>query len=170
MAIRAAAAGALAFLLSLLAELAVLGFLGESGEVALAIAVAPVVEEIAKRLAMLWLGASWALTGLAFGVIEGGFKLAEWHGAGAWGALASVLQHAAYGRFAAQRGLGLAIGLHAGFNTMVILGDLALEESSAWLAPVAAALLLLASFRARSPQIAGKKDLDRGVDGGAGRP
>ena len=47
-------------------------------------------------------------------------------------------------------------------RTVGILGDLALEESSAWLAPVAAALLLLAAFH--------KKDLDRGVDGDAGRP
>lgn len=152
MAFRATAAGALAFLLSLVVELLVLALLGEASEVAIAIAVAPVAEEVAKRLAMLWLGAAWGLTGLAFGVIEGGLKLAEWHIMGALGALASVLQHWAYGRFAERHGMGLAIGLHVGFNAMVIGADLALEASSGWLAPVAAALLLLASFRARSQQ------------------
>ena len=90
---RASLAGLLAFGLSLLAELAVLGLLDAKSEWLLAIAIAPPVEELAKRLAMLWLGAGWAMTGLAFGVIEGGLKLVEWRGPGVAGAIASLLQH-----------------------------------------------------------------------------
>ena len=162
MALRASLAGLLAFILALVVELAVLGLLDIDSEWLLAVGIAPPVEELAKRLAMQWLGAGWAMTGLAFGVIEAGLKLAEWRGPGLAGAIASLLQHWAYGRFAEQRGLGLAIGLHMGFNLLVLLGDLALGDAGFWLAPVGAALLLWVSFW--------EKHLDRGVDLGRGPP
>jgi len=162
MALRASLAGLLAFVLALVVELAVLGLLGAELEWLLAIGVAPPVEEVAKRLAMLWLGAGWAMTGLAFGVIEAGLKLGEWQGVGVAGAISSLLQHWAYGRFAEQRGIGLAIGLHMGFNLLVVLGDLAMGAAGFWLAPVGAALMLCISFR--------QKHLDRGVDLGRGPP
>ena len=155
-------AGLLAFGLSLLAELAVLGLLDAKSEWLLAVAIAPPVEELAKRLAMLWLGAGWAMTGLAFGVIEAGLKLVEWRGPGVAGAIASLLQHWAYGRFAERHGIGLAIGLHMGFNLLVLMCDLALGEAGFWLAPLGAALLLWVSFR--------EKHLDGGVDLGRGPP
>jgi len=148
MALRAVAAALLAFALSLGAELAVFTLIGPPSEVALDALGAPVAEEVAKRLAMLWLGAGWGLTGLAFGVLEGALKIAEWHAAGVAGGAASVMQHWAYGRFAeaSRHGLWLAIGLHAGFNTTMILGSLALGSPAVWFAPVLAGLLLLASF------------------------
>lgn len=161
---RAALAGAAAFLLALVLEVPVLGVIGPAREILLAILLAPVMEEGAKRLAMLGLGAAWGMTGLAFGVIEGGLKLAEWHMAGVAGGVASVLQHWAYGRFAEghRHGIWLAMGLHAGFNGMVVLVDLATGGLAGWFAPLAAGLLLWASFR--------RKWVDRGVDAGGGHP
>jgi hypothetical protein len=122
-------------------------------------------EELAKRLFLWPLSAGWAATGLAFGVIEGVLKTAEWHVAGLWGGLASVLQHWAYGRWAERGGLWLALALHMGFNTMVLAVDYATDARAGWVAPLLAALLLLASFRGLR-----RAEPERGVDAGPPAP
>ncbi|MDB5412713.1 MAG: hypothetical protein JWR10_1048 [Rubritepida sp.] len=144
---RAAVAGGAAFFLSLVVELVALGLIGGEASLPLmAVSVAPVAEELAKRLGMLVLSAGWGATGLAFGLIEGAFKLSEWRGIGVAGAIASVLQHWAYGRWAARRGLLLALGLHVGFNALVLIVDFGTEARAGWFAPILAALLLATTF------------------------
>ncbi|TCH99022.1 hypothetical protein EJV46_10780 [Roseococcus sp. SYP-B2431] len=147
----ATAAGA-AFLASMAVGAGVLAAIGGEGRwpvmpvVVAPVVVAPVAEELAKRLFLGALSAGWAATGLAFGVIEGVLKAAEWQVAGLWGALASVLQHWAYGRWAERGGLRLALALHMGFNALVLAMEHAAGAEAGWLAPLAAAALLAASF------------------------
>jgi hypothetical protein len=145
---RPALAGGAAFLASMAVEIGVFAAIGGEGRwPVMPVVVAPVAEELAKRLFLWPLSAGWAATGLAFGVIEALLKTAEWHVAGLWGGLASVLQHWAYGRWAERGGLWLAIALHMGFNAMVLTVDYATNAGAGWVAPLLAAALLAASFR-----------------------
>jgi hypothetical protein len=163
---RPALAGAAAFLTSMAVEVGVLAAIGGEGRFpVMPVVVAPAAEELAKRLFLWPLSAGWAATGLAFGVIEGVLKTAEWHVAGLWGGLASVLQHWAYGRWAERGGLWLALALHMGFNTMVLAVDYATNARAGWVAPLLAALLLLASFRGLR-----RVESERGVDAGPPAP
>ncbi|WP_421988306.1 type II CAAX prenyl endopeptidase Rce1 family protein [Roseococcus sp.] len=156
---RPAAAGGAAFLASMFVEVGAVAALGDAvGGLAMPVLVAPLAEELAKRLFLWPLGAGWAGTGLAFGVIEGLLKTGEWHLLGLWGGLASVLQHWAYGRWAERGGLWLAIALHMAFNATVLGADYATDASVGWVGPLLAAALLLASWRGR------------GVDAGARAP
>lgn len=149
---RPALAGGAAFLASLIVEIGVMAAIGGEGPwPVMPVVVAPVAEEAAKRLALRPFAAGWAATGLAFGVIEGMLKLAEWPRFGLSGAVASLLQHWAYGRWAERGGLRLALALHMGFNAVVLAVDYATDASAGWVAPLAAAALLAASFRRRSP-------------------
>jgi hypothetical protein len=149
---RPALAGGAAFVTSMAAEIGVMTGLeaaigGAGGWLAMPLVVAPVAEELAKRFFLWPFSARWAATGLAFGVIEALLKTAEWHVAGLWGGLASVMQHWAYGRWAERGGLWLALALHATFNAVVIAVDYATDASAGWVAPLVAAVLLGASFR-----------------------
>ncbi len=145
---RPALAGGAAFLVSMVVEIGVLAAIGGEGRwQVMPVVVAPVAEELAKRFFLWPLSAGWAATGLAFGVIEALLKTAEWHVAGLWGGLASVLQHWAYGRWAERGGLWLALALHMGFNAIVITVDYATDAGAGWVAPLVAATLLAASFR-----------------------
>ncbi len=92
----------------------------------MAVLVAPVMEEGAKRLCVAWFRLPWMPVGLGFGLLEGGFKV--WQ-SGAWaGGIASVALHAALAGFAARHGvLRASLPLHAGFNATVIALELALN-------------------------------------------
>jgi len=166
---RPALAGGAAFLASMAIELGALGALGAIGGEGrwpiMPVLVAPVVEELAKRFFLWPLSAGWAATGLAFGVIEGVLKAAEWPVFGVSGPLASVLQHWAYGRWAERGGLWLALALHMGFNATVVGIDAVAGAGASWAAPVLAAGLLLASFRDF-----GRARPQRDVDGGPRAP
>lgn len=145
---RPAAAGGAAFVVSMAAEVGIVTALGGEGRwPVMPILVAPVAEEVMKRLALRPFAAGWAPTGLAFGVIEGVLKLAEWPRFGFWGGVASVLQHWAYGRWGARGGLRLALALHMGFNAAVLAVDHATEANAGWLTTLVAGALLAASFR-----------------------
>lgn len=150
---RPAVAGGAAFVGSMAVEVGILAAMGGEGRwPVMPVVVAPVAEELAKRLFLGPLSAGWAATGLAFGVIEALLKTAEWHVAGLWGGLASVLQHWAYGRWAERvgglwPGLGLALALHMGFNATALAADYATGAGAGWIAPMLAGFLLLASFR-----------------------
>lgn len=145
---RAALAGGAAFLSSMIIEVGALAVLGgEGGWPVMPTVVAPVAEELMKRFFLWPLSAGWAATGLAFGVIEGLLKAAEWHVLGLLGGLASVMQHWAYGRWAERGGLWFALALHMGFNATVLAVDYATDARTDWVAPVIAAVLLLVSFR-----------------------
>lgn len=163
---RPALAGGAAFLTSMVVEVGILAALGAAtgGEgrwPVMPVVVAPVAEELAKRLFLGPFSAGWAATGLAFGVIEALLKTAEWHVAGLWGGLASVLQHWAYGRWAERGGLWLAMALHMGFNATALAVDYATDAGAGWAAPLLAAALLAASFR---------RFREGGVDGGTPAP
>lgn len=154
---RPALAGGAAFLASMAAEVGVVAAIGGAGPwpllplIAMPVLVAPLAEELAKRLFLRPFSAGWAATGLAFGVIEGVLKALDWPSFGPAGVVASVLQHWAYGRWAERGGLWLALALHAGFNALVLAVDAATYASAPWAAPLVAGLLLAASFRRQAP-------------------
>ncbi|MBY0338157.1 MAG: hypothetical protein K2X11_16200 [Acetobacteraceae bacterium] len=113
-----------------------------------ALLVAPVTEEGAKRLLLGLLGAAWAPAGLVFGLIEAAVKLAGPLPGREAGAVASVALHWALGRWTARsgRGLWVAISLHAAFNGAVLAGGFLLSSGLPLFAAVLALALLAASF------------------------
>ena len=145
---RAAAASAAAFFMSFAAELALLPLAIALAPALplMAVLVAPVLEEGAKRLCVAWFRLPWRPVGLGFGLLEGGFKI--WQ-SGAWaGGLASVALHAALAGFAARHGvLRASLPLHAGFNALVIVQEIILGVPAEGAALGMALALLLVSRR-----------------------
>ncbi|WP_424810565.1 hypothetical protein [Roseococcus sp. YIM B11640] len=153
---RPAVAGGLAFVVSMAAEVGVLAAIGGEGRLPIMpVLVAPLAEEGAKRLAAQGLSATFGVTGLGFGVIEGLLKLLEWGPGALPGAVASLLQHWAYGRWMERAGFWIALGLHAAFNALSFVP----VPSWPWMGlmpPLLAALLLAASFRGKFPSPGGR--------------
>lgn len=153
----AALAGGLAFAASFALQAVLLEAMFRAGVAQplawIAVLLAPPMEEWAKWWTRARFRASWAGTGLAFGTFEALLKPLTLVG---WTLVAGMavapLQHAAYGRWAARRGLRFAILLHVAFNAGVLAASLWLGAAMWWLVLPAAAAMLALSWRRGAAQ------------------